>query len=371
MTKVAHEEHRKLMASVQRRLIHSVTVNKNALSKEKDKLDISDTNALRFHPSHFSITNPASPGGPLSNRKTRHTRHRIDVDDLIAVGEGNKRKRKAPADADNASPGPHGRLVETEMPQAWKDVQDAREAHENAPLYTVDRLFSDKDLELTIKKATLAAINSFSNKRVKTNGESQESANVEGYIHNESEEEEVEEEEEHVALDDIDAADKGNSDDEDIFLTAPEMDRTANNSVHATRSTRTVGLNSSTVDTLTEMAGRRAAIPSTGGKKTNKVVEDFAKGGTPLTEAQALKDMALMQEAIKDERENAGKSNRKMLQDQIPERQDYVSAAAVGRNDLSQPYLSTTRPPFSIANNPVSEFSIAHASEETRPNVYH
>ena len=357
LIKVAREEHDRLLGSVRHRLIHAVNTNKNTLNKEKDRFDIADTNTLRLYPHHFSITNPASPGGPQSNRKTRHTRHRIDIDDLSAVGESSKRKRKAPADADNDSPGPNGRTLEGEIPQAWKDNQDAREAHQNAPLYSIDRLFTERELDMNLQQATLATVNYFSNKRAKANGDIMRISNPEARITGDlSDDDDEEAEDEKADIDSAeaaDAADKANSDNEDVLLTAPEMDRTANNSIHATRSTRTFTLNPSAPSALGEMAGRKAAVRHMGTQKEKKTKagDDIMRGGPPLTDAEATDDLAMIAAAIKDEEENAGRTNKQMLQDLVPERLDHVSAAVngridPGRLDLSMPYISNIRPPM-------------------------
>ena len=367
MTKVAREEHDRLVASVRHRLIHAVNINRNTLNREKDRFDIADTNTLRLYPHHLSITHPASPGGSQNNRKTRHTRHRIDIDDLSAIGDSNKRKRKAPADADNDSPGPNGRSLEGEIPQAWKDSQDVRETHQNAPLYTIDRLFTERDLDMNLQAATLTTVNYFSNKRAKTNGDAVRVSNPEARINGDISDDE-EEEEEKADIDDADAAeaaeaaDKVNSDNEDVFLTAPEMDRTANNSVHATRSTRTFTLNPSAPSALGEMAGRKAAIRHMGTQKEKKTKtgDDITRGGQPLTEAEATDDLAMIAAAIKDEEENAGRTNKQMLLDLVPERPDHVSAALTGRIDpgrvdLSMPHLSNIRPPIVAADHRAEE----------------
>lgn len=351
MIQVARLERNRLMSTVRHRLIHSVNANKNLLTREKDKFDITGENALRFYPNHFSITNPASPGGPQSNRKTRHTRHRIDVDDLSAVGESNKRKRKAPVDADNDSP---GRAAEAEVPQAWKDVQDAHEAHQNAPLYTVDRLFSERELEMNLRTATLESVNHFSNKRLKTNGDSQYVPIGDARTNGNALEEEEEDDDgdANAVLDDAAAAaDKGNTDNEDPLLTAPGMDRTANNSVHVTRSSRT--LNPEAPSALGDMAGRKSGANLIGTQKKTKAGDDQTKGGPPLNDFEVNEDLAMIAAAIKDEEENAGKNNKQMLQDLVPDRQDHVSAAVTVLSNPSQAYVSNTRPAFLAEYNPL------------------
>ena len=355
MIKVAKEEHDKLMDTVRHRLINSVNANRNTLNKEKDKFDITDTSALRFYPNHFSITNPASPGGPQNNRKTRHTRHRVDIDDLSAVGESNKRKRKAPADADNDSPGPNGRVGEGEVPQAWKESEGAREAHHNAPLYTIDRLFTEKELDMNLQDATLASVDHFSNKTNKTNGDTLDGNSTEGHMNGNASDEEEDDDDDEDIVDDIAMIDKGNTDNEDIFLTAPGMDRTANNSVHVTRSTRTFTLNPNAPSALGGMAGRKSAIRFMGTQKKTKSGDDITKGGSPLNDQEINDDFAMIAAAIKDEEEHRGRTNKQMLQDLVPERQDYVSAACTGRHDLSHPYVSNVRSTLMAAHNSFGE----------------
>ncbi len=349
MIQVARTERNRLMSTVRHRLIHSVNANKNLLNREKDKFDITGENALRFYPNHFSITNPASPGGPQSNRKTRHTRHRIDVDDLSAVGESNKRKRKAPADADNDSPGPSGRVAEAEVPQAWKDVQDAREAHQSAPLYTVDRLFSERELEMNLRTATLESVNHFSNKRLRTNGDSQYVPSGDAHTNvNALEDEEDDDDDANAVLDDAAVADKGDNDNDDPLLTATEMDRTANNSVYVTRSSRT--LNPEAPSALGDMAGRKSGANLIGTQKKTKAGDDQTKGGPPLNDFEVNEDLAMIAAAIKDEEENAGKNNKQMLQDLVPDRQDHVSAAVTVLSNINQAYVSNIRPAFMVDN---------------------
>ncbi len=360
MIQVARFEHNRLMNTVRHRLIHSVNANKNLLNRERDKYDITAENALHFYPNHFSITHPASPGGPQSNRKTRHTRHRIDIDDLNAVGESNKRKRKALADADNDSPGPSGRAAETEVPQAWKEVQDAREAHQNAPLYTVDRLFSERELDMNLRQATLDSVNFFSSKRLKSNGDGQYIATGEAHTNGNALMEEEDDGDENAGLDDTATADKGDADNEDPLLIAPEMDRTANNSLHVTRSSRT--LNPNAPSALGEMAGRKSAVSLMGTQKKTKAGDDQTKGGPPLNDSEVQEDLAMIAAAIKDEQENAGKMNKQMLQDLVPDRQDFVTAAVTGRSDLTQAYTSNFRPPFMVEDNPFGKNEVHYDS---------
>ena len=214
---------------------------------------------------------------------------------------------------------------------------------------------------MNLQQATLATVNYFSNKRVKTNGDTMRISNPEARITGDiSDDDEEEAEDEKAHIDDADAAeaaDKVNSDIEDALLTAPEMDRTANNSVHATRSTRTFTLNPSAPSALGEMAGRKAGVRHMGTQKEKKTKagDDIMRGGPPLTEAEATDDLAMIAAAIKDEEENAGRTNKQMLRDLVLEKQDHVSAAITGRIDpgridLSMPYVSNFRPPIAAAD---------------------
>lgn len=161
---LAQQEHRLLLNTVRERLIQTVTTKKARLLREKEQLDIADSNALLLNPNQFSLGNPASPGGPQNSRKTRHTRLRpTDGDDAGAAGaaaiqEGNKRKRKAAAeDNDNESPAPNGRLGENRAGALFRDAR-AKIIHSQfeAPLYSIDRLFTEKELALNLSRAHLA-----------------------------------------------------------------------------------------------------------------------------------------------------------------------------------------------------------------------
>lgn len=162
---VAEEEHRLLAGTLRERLTQSVTARRTRLLREKEQLDLADSNALLLHPNQFSIANPASPGGAQSNRKTRHTRHRVgDPDDLVsaAAAAENKRKRKAFEENDNGSPGPVGRNIELGVGSPFRDAK-AKTIHTQfeAPAFSVDRLFTEKELAMAMNTATMAAAHFF------------------------------------------------------------------------------------------------------------------------------------------------------------------------------------------------------------------
>lgn len=213
---LAHEEHRALSNTLRERLIQSFSTKKAKLLKEKESLDISDSNALLLHPNQFSLANPASPGGAQSNRKTRHTRHRIggDNDELMGSAQENKRKRKAAFEEESGSPGPVGRNIDIGFGSPFRDAK-AKNTYTQfeAPTYSIDRLFTEKELLLTKNTAEHAAANFFRRLR---NSESDAAANG---INGEAADEE--------------GVNGGGQEGTEETLAAPEMARTS--SYHATR----------------------------------------------------------------------------------------------------------------------------------------
>lgn len=238
---LAAEECDILAQTLRERLYQSLNSRKNRLLKEKDTMDISDTNTLLLHPNHFSLTNPASPGGIQSNRKTRHTRHRVDVDEL---GNGllsetmNKRKRKAPLDEDPGSPGrDHGIMTPQERSRA------RNMSRQTAPLYSIHSLFTDKELALHSNEAHVAAAHFLATSKERANGGSGAATNGKN-------------------TDDESEGSSTPVGDDGEALAAPEMDRTASQTFHATRSTRTTGLvGLSTLGDLAEKAASRPHLP--------------------------------------------------------------------------------------------------------------
>jgi hypothetical protein len=145
--------------SIRERAINLVQQKKRALEKEKALLDTADSNTLLLHPSQFTITQPASPGGAQSNRRTRHTRNRLDIEVPETNGETNKRKRKAPADFDNASPGPVGRgSIDVGETYYWDK--------EIAPALTINNLFGTKEIQAHTRHA-IEAVGQYWSKRSK------------------------------------------------------------------------------------------------------------------------------------------------------------------------------------------------------------
>lgn len=208
--------------------------------REKEQLDIADTNTLLLYPSQFSITNPSSPGNSgQTNRKTRHARHKFDIEEMgngIATEGFNKRKRKA-ADDEAGSPIRDG--ISTPAERAKGKVQ----AHQTAPLYSIHTLFTEKELNLQSHQAHIATRHFFSTSKggVQTNGADLRSKDPEFGPSSGS-------------------GDESNPEDED-GLAAPDMERTASQNFHVTRSTRNTGTQTR-LDILSDVAiANRPQLP--------------------------------------------------------------------------------------------------------------
>jgi hypothetical protein len=222
--------------------VQSLSHKKQRLVKEKEHLDIADTNTLLLHPSQFSITNPSSPGGPQNGgRKTRYTRHRVDPEELgsgLAAEGANKRKRKV-VDDEPGSPSRDG--ISTPAERAKAKIA----AHQTAPLYSINSLFTDKELTFQTHQAHIATRHFFSISRREgnANGSRKRSRDSDGE----------------------NSADSGDESgqEEDGALEAPEMDRTASQTFHVTRSTRNTGAMAglNILSDLAEKAVTRPVLP--------------------------------------------------------------------------------------------------------------
>jgi hypothetical protein len=120
---------------------------------------------MLLHPNQFSIGHPASPGGPQQPRKTRRTGHKFgEAEELAAANESNKRKRKLFEEQDNDTPGPSGRPSEMAI-GIGSPFREAKSRTINAQFessaYSVERLFTEKELNMAINQATTAASHFF------------------------------------------------------------------------------------------------------------------------------------------------------------------------------------------------------------------
>ncbi|KAK4144058.1 Sds3-like-domain-containing protein [Dichotomopilus funicola] len=148
----ANREYRALSQTLRDRLINVILSKKSRLNKEKEALEISDASALLLHPNQFSITNPASPGGAHGKRATRQRR---EIEDMTF--EGKKRKRLNNNNDDDGSPAPQRRVLDpTVTTPLWQtDRLATRKA--TGTVYSLDKLFTDKELGMASSAATLAA----------------------------------------------------------------------------------------------------------------------------------------------------------------------------------------------------------------------
>ena len=203
--------------------------------KEKEQLDIADTNALLLHPSQFSITNPASPSGNHTSRKTRFTRHR-EQEDMNGHSEATSKRKRKPADDDVGSPSRNGISTPAERGRATTSAQA-----QTAPAYSIHSLFTEKELNLQSHQAQIAARHFFSTSR------------KEGEASNTRKRQKVDDDRSHAS--------DGSGSEDDEELEAPEMDRSASQNVHVTRSTRTIG-GMSGLNALSELAEKAATRPA-------------------------------------------------------------------------------------------------------------
>ena len=237
------------------------------------------------------------------------------MDDLDAAGGNNKRKRKNGADNDSGSPGPSGRDAEPVKP--WKETDDKRALRQaRAPIYTIDRLFTERELTSNLQQSSYDVLQLLSARRRKNGTHS----NPAPLIPTNADITDMD--------DDLSAEQALGADGfvEDVFLTAPEMERSGTNaSYHATRSTRTFGHSngSTNYENLGWLAGREAAVGLLGTYHREKKNNDEYQRASALSDQEAEEDMALIYAAIQEE--SAGKAgNSKIYDEVVEEREDYV-----------------------------------------------
>ncbi|KAL8935837.1 MAG: hypothetical protein Q9216_005237 [Gyalolechia sp. 2 TL-2023] len=347
-----------LLINLRDRLTKIVSDKRAALLKERDKADSFDATSLLVHPSQLGFANPASPGGPQSNRKTRHTRHRLDMEEVGPGGE-NKRKRKLVAEADEGSPGPSNRLADGEPSAPSRDSRSKAVTYQ--PLtsaYSLDTLFSEKELVSVQQEASYAAIQEIAQMRKKNKSVDRDSTSrleastLRARINGRKSVQpngstnpttanvtDTEDNADNTAPQ-TDGTDEESSD--DIFLTAPAMDRTANSSLHATRSTRNNHLgflnHGSSLHTLGDLAGRAATIKLLGTynkdySKDRKQSDDTIRA-PPATDYEVEDDLARIAAAIKEHEKTPGKMDTKLVEEVCAEQVDYTNDPSAGYSDL-------------------------------------
>lgn len=350
----AKKEYDLLLISLRDRLTKIVSDRKAALLKERDKVESFDATSLLVNPSQLGFGIPASPGGPQSNRKTRHTRHRLDIEDIGAPGE-NKRKRKLAADADEGSPGPSNRLADAEPSAPSRDSRSKITTSQPfTSAHSLDSLVSDKDLILIQQEASYVALQEIAQTRkqikidrdtvkklealpMRARSNGHKSAQPNGSTNPTTANVTDVEDDADLPAPKIDAADESSS--EEIFLTAPAMDRTANSSLHATRSTRNapnpllafpnINPSSSSLHTLGDLAGRASAIKFLGTyskdySKDRKQSDDTIRA-PPCTDQEAEDDMARIAAAMEEWKRAPGKMNVRLVEEVCAEVVDYTN----------------------------------------------
>jgi Sds3-like len=261
-----------MTSTIRERLVQSLTHKRAKLMKEKEQLDIADTNALLLHPSQFSITNPSSPGGQPS-RKTRFRGNRADPEELgngFAPETTHKRKRRAPDD-DLGSPSRNG--VSTPAERARSRAL----AVQTAPLYSIHSLFTEKELAFQSHHAQIAAKHFFSTsqREGEANGAGKRGKEDEG---------------------DKSSGSGNNSDAEDDDEPgAADMERTASQNVHVTRSTRNAG-GLAGLNILSDLAEKAASRPTLPYATLNG---HGARNGVLLMSPSRLMDEEIEEDLIK------------------------------------------------------------------------
>lgn len=263
---LAAKEAEHMKNTLRERLIQTLTNKRQKLMKEKEQLDIADTNALLLHPSQFSITNPASPGGTQA-RKTRMTRHRGNDEEAgNGYSETAKRKRKFAGDDDIGSPSRNGHSTPAER---------GRVANVNPQLdkaYSVNQLFTEKELNLQSHQAQIATRHFFQasqEKEVNGNGKAED--------------------------------DSSSSDADDEEADAPGMERTASQNVHVTRSTRNIGGLGALgiLGDLAEKQPRRPTLPYATLHSAQSKSGLFLPPVNRLLDEEIAEDRARIEEAMK------------------------------------------------------------------------
>lgn len=342
---VACKEHEQLVSAVRDRIYSAVQRKKQKLVAERETLDIADNTAALFHLNHHSIAHPSSPGGPQSNRKTRHGRHlRDNLDPIGGVSEINNRKRKAPADTENGSP---SRAIESDTNFSWKELNAKLEVDNTPPTLALDQLFTEKELLFNLQRASRFAVHNMSIKYRSTSSRTlkdvrslkgKKRAYANGNASSlpqslsSSDTEDPTPPHPNILLP-IDLP--PSTEDALLLLEAPLMDRTANSSYHATRSTAIIPTTSSyDADILEpgEVIGRRSAINLLGTEKMARKREDEYQRAPGLNDVERDNDLSAMALAMEQMRNGGGgkagkKTRDTLLKHAIREKIDHMATA--------------------------------------------
>ncbi|KAF2426502.1 hypothetical protein EJ08DRAFT_637982 [Tothia fuscella] len=287
--RLADEEHKIMSNTIRERLMRTMNEKKNKLMKEKEQLDIGDSNAFLLHPNQFSITNPASPGG-AHKRATRNTgRKPLDPDDPASASiQENKRKRKhlfQEVESQQSPASGAGRDNDTAgFASPYRDVRKAGHGQRqyDSAAFSIDNLFTEKELAMNMNTAAIAAANFLQQRQ--TNGQSNGSStgHSNGFNGTHSTEEEGAQPGTATA-NDVDM-------DDDATPSAPGMERMTSH--HATRgATKALtGLGAVATGDIPFAAMLPQYIPAQFGAKANSA----PVAAQPLSQADIEQDLALM-----------------------------------------------------------------------------
>lgn len=267
---VAQRERERLLEACRQRLIANAEARRTALLRDKEKLDYADTNALLYHPTQFSSASTATPGGLLSNRKTRHTRHRLETDDV----DGKKRRKTAVDDG--------GSPIREDIAAPTKvyDLPRPNDALDTVVLqadFGVEKLFSEKELNSHLQAAVLDVVDMMQKAPAEDEASSDEDDSADQLA---------------PLSNPVESAD------------AVAMERSGTNqSLYMTRSSRQplVASTGGSRDSLGEMAGRERAADLLGTFRGDKRKDEEYNRAPPLSEQEVADDLDLIAQAIKGE----------------------------------------------------------------------
>lgn len=290
--RLAEEEHRQLSGTIRERIIQLLNHKKNRLMREKEQLDIGDSSALLLHPNQFSISHSASPGGPQSNRKTRHTRHRPGEMEDVAGGsssagaEGNhKGKRKAAEELEGESPAPKHRTPNGGQSTAFRDARARMAASQvEAPLYSIDHLFTEKELAMQLNSAAVAANQYFASLRTHENGSDLNDGQAIALQPRGSEDVDALGSGRAGSVQEGEGAGAGAGVGDESTPAPPLMSRAANASHHATRSTTTYGLSVPLI--LPSSISKAGTAPPLTLLSQDQIDDDLGRMGINLLQSQ-------------------------------------------------------------------------------------
>jgi len=255
--------------------------------REKEQLDIGDSNALLLHPNQFSIGNPASPGTG-AKRATRHAGKRavVDPDDpsSLLAQEGKRKRRALFEEAEGQSPAPGPSRIDLGAASPFRDARAKNAFHQyEAPAYSIDRLFTEKELSMAMNTAAIAATNFFVKSKAQGNGQNNGNGlggGVDGY--------------DGIAVGSAPQIVTDGEVEDSGTPAGAEMERTVSQSYHATRGATRNLLNDLVMAVTRDIPFGSATpmyVPAVMGTKANSA----PISASPATQAEIEQDLLFMQ----------------------------------------------------------------------------